>query len=480
MSTKKSDTGDVEASAPAMLWGGRFSTGLDPVMEQFNASISFDKRLWAQDIRGSLAYAKSIQSAGIITTTEYDIIVEGLNNVHKEWQSASFRLQPGDEDIHTANERRLKELVGSEIGGKLHTGRSRNDQVATDMKLWLRDAIDELSSFLSILIETLIKRAEQEDDVILPGYTHLQRAQPVLWSHWLLSYAWMVQQDCERLASVRARLNYCPLGCGALAGNPFGIDRQALATQLGFVSGTPNSMQTVGDRDFIVEFHFWATLTSVHLSKLAEDLIIYSTKEFAFVTMSDMFSTGSSLMPQKKNADGLELIRGKTGRVVGNCTGLLVVLKGLPSTFNKDLQEDKEGMFDTFDTMKGVIQVASGIIATLTLNRKACANALSTDMLATDVAYYLVRKAMPFRDAHETAGKVVAKAEQLGCDIVDIPLQELQTISNKFSDDISSLWDYGHSVSQYTSKGGTSRQSVHQQVVDLNKWLTEYKMHLSK
>ncbi|CAG2100712.1 unnamed protein product [Medioppia subpectinata] len=442
-------------------------------MEEFNASLRFDKRLYSADITGSIAYAKALRKCDLLKENELNLIEEGLENIRSEWQTGMFVIKGGDEDIHTANERRLKELIGADIGGKLHTGRSRNDQVSTDMKIWLRDSLKELLKYMLKLIEVIIKRSLQYTDAIMPGYTHLQRAQPVYFSHWLLSFAFMYQQDCERLIAALDRMNVCPLGSGAISGNPFNIDRDFLAKELGFKSCSMNSMHAVGDRDFVAEFHFWSSLTVIHFSKMAEDLLLFSTKEFSFIEISDSFSTGSSLMPQKKNADSLELIRGKSGRIVGNLTAILVVLKGIPSTFNKDLQEDKEGMFDSFDTMKSLIQVITGAIDTLTLNRNKCIEALSSDMLATDIAYYLVRKGVSFRKTHELAGSVVSTAERLGLEIHNLPLNVFKEISEHFDEDIRLLWNFENSVNQYTVKGGTSKASVLQQINFLKDWLKD-------
>ncbi|XP_014664013.1 PREDICTED: argininosuccinate lyase-like isoform X2 [Priapulus caudatus] len=420
-----------EASKETKLWGGRFTGATDPIMEKFNASIGYDQRMAQADIEGSKAYVKAIQRAGLVTAEERDAIVAGLTAVAAEWEAGSFLLKPGDEDIHTANERRLKELIGAPAG-KLHTGRSRNDQAATDTRIWLRGGVRTLRGHLYDLIKVLVLRAEQEIDILMPGYTHMQRAQPIRWSHWLLSYAWALSRDMQRLDELAPRVNVCPLGSGALAGNPFNVDREMLAADLGFATISGNSLDATGGRDFVAEFLFWATMTATHLSKLAEDLILYCTKEFSYVTLSDAYSTGSSLMPQKKNADSLELIRGKAGRVFGTCAGFMMVLKGLPSTYNKDLQEDKEAMFDVYDTMTGVLQVATGTLSTLTVHPEACTAALSSDMLATDLAYYLVRKGIPFREAHGLSGGAVALAEQKGCTIQDLSVQDLKTISTTF------------------------------------------------
>ncbi|XP_013383283.1 argininosuccinate lyase [Lingula anatina] len=463
-------SGDI--SEAGRLWGGRFTGKTDPVMEQFNASISYDKRLWKADIQGSQAYVKALEQAGLVSPEERLAIHHGLEKVAIEWSEDRFVLQPSDEDIHTANERRLKELIGS-AAGKLHTGRSRNDQVATDMRLWLREQLQILRSFMVQLIQVICTRAQQDIHILMPGYTHLQRAQPIRWSHWLLSYAFMLQRDVQRLDQLMDRVNVLPLGCGALAGNPFNVDRQLLARELNFPAVALNSLDGTSDRDFVAEFLFWASMTSVHLSKWAEDLIIYSTKEFSFVLLADAYSTGSSLMPQKKNPDSLELIRGKSGRMYGRCTSLMMTLKGLPSTYNKDLQEDKEGMFDVCDTMTGVLQVAIGVISTLKVNQEACLAALSPDMLATDLAYFLVNKGVPFREAHSLSGECVALAEKKQCKLSELSVRDFESVSASFDASVTKVWDYENSVEQYRSIGGTSRASVQQQIARLQVWLAE-------
>ncbi len=454
------------------LWGGRFSGETDPLMEAFNASISFDKRLWQADIRGSQAYARGLARAGIITPEEADILVAGLAQVAEEWAAGRFVIQPGDEDIHTANERRLGELVG-DVAGKLHTGRSRNDQVATDLRLWLREEIHSLRGHLVALVQTCAERASDEIDLLMPGYTHLQPAQPIRWSHWLLSHAWAWRRDADRLDDLLRRVNVLPLGSGALAGNPFPIDRTFLAQELGFADVTPNSLDGVSDRDFVAEFLFWATLTMVHISRWAEDLILYSSREFGFVTLADAYSTGSSLMPQKKNPDSLELLRGKSGRVFGDFSGLLMTLKGLPSTYNKDLQEDKEPLFDAVDALAGALPIAAGVLRTLTVHPERMRAALVPEMLATDLAEYLVRKGVPFRTTHHIAGEAVRLAEERGVGLADLSPEELRTLHPAFDDDVAQVWDYERSVEQRDAAGGTSRRAVLAQIDSLRAWLAQ-------
>lgn len=461
------------ASEGNKLWGGRFSGDVDPEMNKFNASIGFDKRMWKEDIMGSEAYVKAIEKVGLVTKNEMEEILSGLGKVRDEWSNGSFDLQPSDEDIHTANERRLKEIIGS-VGGKLHTGRSRNDQAQVDARLWLKTEIKTLQTLLFELIKAFLVRAKVEIDFLMPGYTHLQRAQPIRWSHWLLSYAWALKRDYDRLEEVSKRVDVNPLGSGAIAGNPFNIDRQLLSKELNFSAVTGNSMDAVGDRDYIVEFLFWASLLSTHLSRWAEDMILYSTKEFGFMSLSDAYSTGSSLMPQKKNADSLELIRGKSGRIFGRCAGMQMTLKGIPSTYNKDLQEDKEPLFDVCDTLRGLLQVATGTLLTLKIHKDKMLAALSPDMLATDLAYYLVRKGVPFREAHSLSGEAVQAAETKGCLLNELTLNDLKQISPLFEEDVNEVWDYEHSVEQYSAEGGTAKSSVEGQIYKLQQWMDYY------
>ncbi|KAF2666041.1 argininosuccinate lyase [Microthyrium microscopicum] len=463
-----------DGSAPKenMLWGGRFTGGLDPLMVSYNESIHFDRALYAQDIAGSIAFARANIKTGILTEEEFAKIEKGLLAVKAEWEADKFVIVPGqDEDIHTANERRLGEIIGKDVAGKLHTGRSRNDQVATDMRLWLRDRLTDMNGYLATLLKTIASRAEAEIEHVMPGYTHLQRAQPVRWSHLLMSHATAFSQDYERLSQVHARVNRSPLGFGALAGNPFGIDREAMATELGFESVLPNSMAGIADRDFIIETLQWGSLLMLHMSRLAEDLIIYSTAEFAFVRLADAYSTGSSLMPQKKNPDSLELLRGKAGRTFGHMAGLMMSVKGTPSTYNKDLQESWEAMLDTVRTVGDSIQIATGVLSTLTIFPAKMQAALSPDMLATDLAEYLVRKGVPFRDTHHISGQVVALAEKQGRPMDQLSVKELQEVDARFGDDIKSIFDYQRSVEQRTATGGCSKSAVMKQIEVLKKLL---------
>ena len=449
------------------LWGGRFTGSTDPIMHAFNESLSYDKRMWAQDIRGSQAYAKALIACGVLSESEAHTIIQGLSSVAEEWKNGSFRIADDDEDIHTANERRLKELIGP-VAGKLHTGRSRNDQVATDMRMWLLDEVDAIVTLLTELLRVMVKRAESEVDHLMPGYTHLQRAQPIRWAHWLLSHASYFSNDLDRLRVMRPRVSVLPLGAGPLAGNPFaGLDRDALAKELHFDSVGPNSMHSVADRDFVVEMLMWASLFSVHVSKMAEDLIIYSSSEFGFVVLSDAYSTGSSIMPQKKNPDSLELLRGKSGRLYGHLCGFMMSLKGIPSTYNKDLQEDKEPLFDAVDTTKACLQILTGVLSTMTVHADKMRAALTPDMLATDLADYLVRKGIPFRETHHISGSAVKMAEDRHCELTDLTLDDLRTLHPAFDTDIALVWDMEQSVERRNAIGGTSRRAVLEQVARL-------------
>jgi argininosuccinate lyase len=448
------------------LWGGRFAEAANPLLREFNDSIPFDQRLWLEDIFGSMAYANAIAAAGLISPEERDSLLGGLERIAEEWRDGAFQVAAGDEDIHTAVERRLAELVGP-VAGKLHTGRSRNDQVATDLRWWLRSRVDELDDLLVDLIRSASARAEAEIDVLMPGYTHLQPAQPIRWSHWLLSHAWAWQRDRERLADLRKRLNRCPLGAGALAGNPFAIDRHALAADLGFDGPILNSIDAVRDRDYVVEFLSWAALLGAHLSQIAEDLILWSTREFGFVHVADQFSTGSSLMPQKRNPDSLELLRGKSGRLAGNLVSLLVTLKGLPAAYNKDLQEDKEPLFDTVDTLLIALPVAAGVLESLAIRPERMAAALADELLATDLADYLVRRGVPFRQSHELVGQAVKRSEALGVSLRDLPLEEYLSINAVFAVDVRAVFDFEQSVEQRAVVGGTAKAAVLEQVSTL-------------
>ncbi len=454
------------------LWGGRFSGTTDPLMRKFQDSIYFDVRLWEADLDGSKAYAQALARAGVLTEEEAGVLMDGLDGIRTEFAQARFELKASDEDIHTAVERRLGELVG-DVAGKLHTGRSRNDQVATDTRLWLKTQIVSLRAYLLELQEVIVDQAEAHLKVIWPGYTHMQQAQPVRFSHWLLSYGWMLQRDKERLDDLTRRVDVLPLGSGALAGNPLGIDRHFLAEALDFATISRNSMDAVGDRDYLLEFLSWAAIVQVHLSRLAEDLILYSSREFGFVEVDDAYATGSSLMPQKKNADSLELIRGKTGRVVGALTGLLTTLKGQPSTYNKDLQEDKEPLFDTVDTLLMTLPIAAGVVRTLRVNETAAYEAMDSTMLATELADYLVSKGMPFRQAHSLVGQIVKQAVALDQPLYSFPLAAYQQFSELFDRDVHTWLTFHRAAERRNSPGGTSESAVLEQIEALRTLVAE-------
>ncbi len=445
------------------MWGGRFSGTIDERMARFNNSYPFDSRMWDEDIRGSLAWARQIHAAGVISAAELAALTDGLAAVRAEFAAGSFAALASDEDIHSAVERRLGELAGA-VAGKLHTGRSRNDQVATDVRLWALGAIARADAALKDLQAALLAQAEAAGDALMPGYTHLQRAQPILLAHWLLAHFWPLQRDRERLAGCAARAAVLPLGSSALAGTPLAIDRAALAADLGFAGVSQNSLDAVSDRDFGAEFLFCAALIGVHLSRLAEDIVLYSTAEFGFVTLDDAYSTGSSLMPQKKNPDSFELLRGKSGRLVGDLVTLLTVLKGLPSTYDKDLQEDKEPLFDAADTLELALPVAAGAIATARFHHERMRAALDDGMLATDVADYLVVRGVPFREAHHVVGALVRAAEARGVTLSALPFETYRAIHPAFDEDTLDMFDFARSAATRSVTGGTAPAAVRAQI----------------
>lgn len=454
------------------LWGGRFSEGPDEMMKQFNDSFRFDRRLYAADIQGSIAYAAALEASGLLTLEEMTAIHNGLAQIKAEFDAETFAAQPDDEDIHTAVERRLHELIGP-VAGKLHTGRSRNDQVATDLRLYVVGVITETRALLTELQGAMVAQAEANLEVLMPGFTHLQPAQPILFSHWLMSYFWMLERDKSRLADALARTAVSPLGSGALAGNPFGVDRKALAESLGMPGVSMNSLDAVSDRDFVAELLFANALIAVHISKLAEDLILFSSPAFGFVRIGEGFSTGSSLMPQKRNPDSMELARGKSGRVIGALVTLLTVLKGLPSTYNKDFQEDKEALFDSVDNLSLTLAVVAGVIASLTVSPQKMTAQLDEAMLATDLAEYLVRKGMPFRQAHEQVGEVIRYAEEQGVMLSQVPLDVYRGIAPEFGEDVKAVFDFMAAVEKKDSTGGTAPQAVRAQIATARELLAE-------
>jgi argininosuccinate lyase len=446
-----------------MLWGGRFAYTVDQRTRRFSDSISFDRRLWEVDISASIAYAKALVRAHLLTPLEGEQLIAGLSQVRAEFDGSVFSFAPGDEDIHTAVERRLGECIGP-LAGKLHTGRSRNDQVSTDLRLYVRGEADSLAESLALLQWAIVRKAEQHLDVIMPGYTHLQQAQPLLFSHWLMSFFWKFRRDQTRLRDVIERASVMPLGAGAIAGTPFEIDRQFLADELGFSAVSANSVDAVSDRDYVVEFLCWSALLQVHISGLAEDLVLWSSREFGFVEIDERYSTGSSLMPQKRNPDPLELMRAKTGRMVGHQVSLLMVLKGLPSGYNKDLQEDKEALFNAVDTLKLELPIAADVIGTLQVRPDRMAEALDEAVLATDLADYLVRKGVPFRQCHQLVGQAIRRAERLGIPLSRLPIEEYHRISLQFENDLYEVFDFGASIARRQTEGGTAPASVLQQI----------------
>ncbi|MFN8527167.1 MAG: argininosuccinate lyase [Anaerolineae bacterium] len=454
------------------LWGGAFSEPTDDDLRALNDSIEFDKRLYAHDIEGSIAYAQALADAGVISGGESEQIIDGLEQVQAEFEEGRFAFQPGDEDIHTAVERRLTELIGA-VGGKLHTGRSRNDQVATDFRLWTIDALHQIDGLVTALQEALIAAAEPNVETVMPGYTHLQPAQPITAAHWLMSFFWMFARDRERLAGAQTRANVSPLGSGALAGTPFEVNRARLAGLLGFENTSENSLDAVSDRDFVAEALFAFSMIGVHLSRLSEDLILFSNPAFGFVTLNDRYSTGSSLMPQKRNPDPMELARGKAGRLIGNLTGMLATLKGLPSGYNKDLQEDKEPIFDSVDTLAHLLPVITAVIRTLKLNPDRMRAALDDSMLATDLADYLVFRGMPFREAHHVSGRAVRLAAQKGVRFSALTASDLRDLSPLFEENVTAVFDFIASTARRRAQGGTAPNAVRAQIDAAKEWLAQ-------
>ena len=447
------------------MWGGRFSGGVDAIMEAINASIDFDQRMAAQDIAGSRAHAEMLAATGILTNKDADAIREGLLTVLSEIEAGDFPFSKALEDIHMNVEARLKEIIG-EPAGRLHTGRSRNDQVATDFKLWVRDQVDAVDSALAALMTALVGQAEAGADWVMPGFTHLLVAQPVTWGHHMLAYVEMLGRDRSRFAAARRRMNESPLGAAALAGTSFPIDREMTALALGFDRPAANSLDAVADRDFALEFLAASSICAMHLSRLAEELVIWSSAQFRFVTLSDSFSTGSSIMPQKKNPDAAELIRAKVGRIFGANAGLMMVMKGLPLTYSKDMQEDKEQVFDAADNLMLALAAMEGMIKDMTANRKSLRAAAATGFsTATDLADWLVRElGLPFRDAHHITGSLVASAETKGCDLPDLSLEDMQTVHADITQSVFDVLGVENSVASRMSYGGTAPARVREQV----------------
>lgn len=455
---------DQSQTGKQKLWGGRFAGSTDALVERLNNSLAFDARMWRQDIRGSIAHATMLGEQAIIPVEDAGQIVEGLREIEKDLESGSATLPPSAEDIHTAIELLLRERIGT-AAGKLHTARSRNDQVATDIRLVLRDEIGEIDGEIAAFQSTLIGLAEREMETVMPGYTHLQHAQPILLSHHLLAYFWMLDRDRGRLADCARRMNALPLGAGALAGATFPINRERVAELLGFDGVIENSLDAVSDRDFAVEFLAAASILMVHLSRMAEEIILWNSTEFGFVELDDSVTTGSSIMPQKKNPDVAELARGKSGRVFGNLLALLTVLKGLPLAYNKDMQEDKEPLFDAADTLLVVLPAFHKTIATATFDRERMASALYRDFsTATDLADYLVRTGMPFRDAHEIVGRIVRLCLDRRIGIEDLTKKDLAAFSPEFDSDAFREATVAASVAARHARGGTARPAVEAQM----------------
>ena len=450
------------------MWGGRFAAGPDAIMEAINASIGFDKRMAEQDIRGSRAHAAMLAAQGILTDNEAAAIREGLLTVLSEIQSGKFEFSTALEDIHMNVEARLKEIVG-EPAGRLHTARSRNDQVATDFRLWVRDQFDAVEAGLLALINALLVQAEQGADWVMPGFTHLQTAQPVTWGHHMMAYVEMLGRDLSRVRDARTRMNECPLGSAALAGTSFDIDRHMTSADLGFDRPTANSLDAVSDRDFALEFLSVASICAMHLSRFAEELVIWSSAQFRFVTLSDRFSTGSSIMPQKKNPDAAELIRAKVGRIFGANVALMMGMKGLPLAYSKDMQEDKEQVFDAADNLMLALAAMEGMVKDMSANVDNLAAAAGSGFsTATDLADWLVRAVnMPFRTAHHVTGTLVAMAEAKGCDLADLSIEDMKSVHDEITDDVYSVLTVENSVRSRMSYGGTAPAQV---LVQIQRW----------
>lgn len=456
------------------LWGGRFQGKSDADAWKLNASIDFDQRLAKQDLTGSIAWAQQLHKIGILNPSEFKQIHSGLNQILIEFEQSTFNFLPGDEDIHTAVERRLYEIIGS-TAGKLHTGRSRNDQVATDFRLWFLEAMPVLMNEIRQFQMQLVFRAEQDISLVMPSYTHLQRAQPVLLSHWWLSFFWPLERDIKRLIFTLEECGTMPLGSGAAAGTSFAIDRAELANQLGFNGISQNSIDAVSDRDFAAQFLFDAALCGIHLSRLSEQVVLFTSAEFGFFALDDAFATGSSLMPQKKNPDVFEITRGKAGSLLGLLTGLLATLKGLPSTYDKDLQDDKQAVFQAYDILMAVIPVLSKAIFSLTVFPAKLRAAIDPSLFATDVADLLVKSGIPFRDAHSIVGKAVKLSTESGKGIHQLTKTEWQSILPNIDLDFSTVFSPEVSISTRSMVGGTAPQAVLEQISTARRCLQSIK-----
>jgi argininosuccinate lyase len=460
-----------DSPSDGALWGGRFSSGLAPEMKALNLSLDVDFRLWRQDIRGSRAWAAALGRAGLLTADEVTEIHRGLDAVAGILEGG-FPAGAPDEDIHSLVERLLIQEAG-QVGGKLHSGRSRNDQVATDVRLWGMEAADRVERSLEGVVTGLLQLAEQGVDIIMPGYTHLQQGQPIRAAHWALSHAWPLLRDRARIRRVRREAGVLPLGSGAVAGCPFPVDRTRLAEELGFHAISANSLDAVSDRDWMAEFLHAGAILGIHLSRLGEDLVLFSSREFGFVRLADGYSTGSSLMPQKRNPDVAELTRGKAGRLVGNAMGFLALLKGLPSGYNRDLQEDKTPLFDTVDTLLTVLPAMAGAVASARFRPDRIHGVLDTQLLATDLADYLVRKGVPFRQSHEAVGRLVKSAEDQGCSLEDLSDEAFRAAHAGFEPDVRRVFDWEASVEARTTTGGTARAAVEAQLREARRELED-------
>lgn len=446
------------------LWGGRFQKSAEQWVDEFGASISYDQKLVMEDLEGSTAHVKMLSACGILPEEDANLILSGLKTLKQKAQDGDLEFSVSNEDIHLNLEKHLIDEIGP-VGGKLHTARSRNDQVATDMHLYLKNRVQEIIEAITAFQDAIVAQAETHVETVVPGYTHLQRAQPISFGHHLLTYFWMLQRDKERLTESLKRIDISPLGAGAMSGTTFPIDRELSAELLGFSNVYQNSLDAVSDRDFILEFLSNASVLMMHLSRFAEEIILWSSEEFRFIELDDTFSTGSSIMPQKKNPDMAELIRGKTGRVYGNLFGLLTTLKGLPLAYNKDMQEDKEGMFDTVHTLMGSLPIFEGMIRTMTVRTDSMEKAVHSDFSnATELADYLAAKGMPFREAHDVTGKLVFTCIQRGYFLKDLPLADLQEASPLIDEDIYNTLMPRTAVERRNSLGGTGFEQVHHQL----------------
>lgn len=455
------------------LWSGRFTENVSEFTQRFGASLPIDKALYAQDIAGSKAHARMLGEQGVISKDDVALIERGLDNIKDRIEAGNFPFDINDEDIHMSIEKALIQDIG-EAGARLHTGRSRNDQVITDTRLFAKKRCSDLMRANLALRHELVKQAEKNFDVILPGYTHMQHAQPVLLSHHLLAYAWMLSRDFTRLVAARDAADVNPLGSAALAGTTYPLDRRMTADELGFSSVTQNSLDAVSDRDFLLDLLYACTVSSIHLSRLAEEIVLWSTTEFGFITLSDAFSTGSSIMPQKKNPDFAELVRGKTGRVVGDLVALLMTLKSLPLAYNKDLQEDKEGAVDAAATLEDCMNCMSGMISTMKVNEDAMATQAKKGYLAaTDVADYLAKKGLPFRRAHEIVGHLVLLCDQRGCDLEDLTLDDFKAESDLFESDIVNCLSLRDIANARLTEGGTGHDAVAAQLSKVKEILAD-------